>query len=600
MTKPTWLLLCCLIFFCNALKQNATIALESDETNLSVAITYGKYLFYGTNNVPAKIIRIDMDTFSRVDSLTLSTDYIRCAFENGTHGFFATKNGAANAELVVVDLATFQIVNTIPVQRNGYSTTYQMTLNNGIIVNNKAYLASTEGTVFRLNLNNNFNEQFDTGYSNFVAQLSYSTNRYYVSANLPGYLVRISTSPTFTTNGSLNIPSSMATATSYNNYAYIGGQDIILIVDLATMSIAGNVSLAAGTSLRNSASLNENAFFTSYSDVLHYDMSTNTIIHSLSLDTTDIAVATTNSNFAYFGTKNGTVYKIDTNLDCLNAVGGVLPHNQSRYVYLENCTTECALGQITCLFGTLSGNLDYLYTTCSSDCPCNTQFGLIYGQLDVYSSPSVCGGSCDSVVGVLYCENGNLTGDFDYNYLNCSSFNGCACPNAIGGPLNSGQSRYVYPSSSSPCTTNCTVGQITCLNGTLTGDLSYQYLSCAPDNLCTCPTATGVPLNNGESRDVYSFANSNCTTLCQKGKIQCNNGTLTGNINFAYLKCQDCKALTSPINATLNGTNSLVTIYFPASPNITISYSVATNASGNMTVSILFLTVTKLSIEILM
>ena len=54
-----------------------------------------------------------------------------------------------------------------------------------------------------------------------------------------------------------------------------------------------------------------------------------------------------------------------------------------------------------------------------------------------------------------------------------------------------------------------------------------------------CQTPSGILLNDGESLDVYSVDSVPCGTTCesQKGQITCNNGTLTGNADYSHSSC---------------------------------------------------------------
>ena len=123
----------------------------------------------------------------------------------------------------------------------------------------------------------------------------------------------------------------------------------------------------------------------------------------------------------------------------------------------------------------------------------------------------------------------NGTARILYNYI------GLDCPTAYGGMLLNGDSRQVFSSVPTCDTPNCIPGNITCINGTIIGNSTFQYTSCPVLNNCDC-TYDPV-LNYTLAHNVGTFSYIIPTPFCgncsdvASSYLVCKNGTLYSNGN---------------------------------------------------------------------
>src|SRR4051812_19951695 len=90
------------------------------------------------------------------------------------------------------------------------------------------------------------------------------------------------------------------------------------------------------------------------------------------------------------------------------------------------------------------------------------------------------------------------------------------------------------------CSTNCTVGTVTCSNGFVSGSTSFAFLSCSNRAASTCQcTHSGVTLSHGQTATVYQATNGTCDTNCVSGSVTCTSGTLSGDIFYQAWSCSN-------------------------------------------------------------
>jgi hypothetical protein len=295
---------------------------------------------------------------------------------------------------------------------------------------------------------------------------------------------------------------------------------------------------------------------------------------------------TGNSDYTY-----STCSKLTAGCSCMTPFGN-LDSNASLVVYSTYgvCSPTCdqVKGILTCVDGDLVGITNFNYTTCSPStrCHCRDAVGGVLGDSlsrVVYSQSGMCNNTCNTVQGIITCNNATLSGDVTFPFADCTPNTKCPCTDIVGGVVLHNQTKTVY-SQAGICESTCDSirGNISCLNGVLNGSVSYKYSTCNPNTACSsCPNAVGGLLKYLESRAVYL---TNCDTNCaaMKGNITCNNGNIIGNAGYLYLSCDECVPLVTPVNVTLNSTDSVITMFFPAAPNLTVTYSIADPSSGTI------------------
>ena len=158
---------------------------------------------------------------------------------------------------------------------------------------------------------------------------------------------------------------------------------------------------------------------------------------------------------------------------------------------------------------------------------------------DFYSAPTaLLDETCASRRLSRLCLDGTLSGDASYSYSSCAEAASASC--ALDGvTVANGASRTFYSASSVASGSSCTsVSQSrTCGNGTLSGSASYNKAACviaAP--ICTLD---GLTLAHGSSTTFYFAQNVPAGELCSSyGQARaCTNGSLSGSASYKYASC---------------------------------------------------------------
>ncbi len=288
--------------------------------------------------------------------------------------------------------------------------------------------------------------------------------------------------------------------------------------------------------------------------------------------------------------------------------GEILTHGQSKNYYNNQTVphgSSCQGEVRVCNDGIMSGNASYQYSAClvtdaspaatvETDASCN--FGgetLSHGQSKTYYQDQTVshGSSCQSQE--RSCNDGTMEGNVTYQYTNCSVEAAPVVATAncslSGATVNHGNSGFFYSSANVPFGIACnTVRQErTCNNGTLSGDDSYNEISCAvepeadgggmspgdfeapdlgiPDGvfdggipdfqLLTNPCSLdGIEVLHGDSHYFYNTENAPFFPGCimRNQERTCNNGTLSGDNTFKYDDCITA-SLNLPDSCTLDG-----------------------------------------------
>ena len=470
---------------------------------------YEEFLYFATYSTPAYLLKFDLANLT-LDAALLELPYPAENIVSSTvyNGVAYLGCDSANASVVaVVDLTTFS----------------------------NPYLLLNDSTPGRLSGGIIYNNQILFGISTFEIGLSfnlqdYSSSQYFVSLTDTQVLV------------------------SRDNYFYF------------VNSVGGIAKFDLNTSLSDGYSFNADS---------------------------NVTCGVVAGSYAYFGTLNGSIYRVHIPNDCPNAFGGVLYHNTSRTVYSKTGTCgSCSTysGVITCIDGVVGGDTGYPYDSCIvyPKC-CNSSFGLLEvgKEMQVFEQPSAsCGSTC--VNGTITCAgpDGVLEGNVTWKYSNCVQIFSATCPCGQYSMVHN-ETKHLYLYSNGSCNTGCIGGNLTCLNGQIYGNTSYTQPSCNVSN-CPCNNVIGGILLDKESRVLYSTNKSSCSSTCAASSttVTCNNGQALYSVpgNFTRLNCSECGvepiSLQNATNATLTLTSGVIQMFFPAASNVSVIFSEATPSNG--------------------
>lgn len=204
-----------------------------------------------------------------------------------------------------------------------------------------------------------------------------------------------------------------------------------------------------------------------------------------------------------------------------------------------------------CTNGVLSGDAAYQYPSCTGSglaCVLDDGSQIIDGSLaTLYSQTSVASGDCSAISQSRTCTNGILSGDTSYQYVSCTTATSSACT-LDGVELQNGDSQTYYSTQSVPFGSSCDGSALlrTCQDGTLSGTSSYQYAMCTVALPSSCQL-DGATVQDSNSRTFYSARSvpfgQTCDSLGQSRV--CDNGTLSGTSSYQYAICSVAPAPTS-------------------------------------------------------
>ncbi len=185
-------------------------------------------------------------------------------------------------------------------------------------------------------------------------------------------------------------------------------------------------------------------------------------------------------------------------------------------------------------------------------CPCDTPWGekLAHGATHkAFKSMAVnCTTTCEANSQERTCNNGVLSGSNDYKAKTCT-VTGCAgCTLPWGDKIEHGDSAKAYNLANAPCKDRCESATLTCDKGQLLGGVeTFRYKACAY-TLPTCDcTHAGVIIKNGNSQTVFNAKEVECNKTCAQGEVRCTDGTLSGQLGYQELSCsvKPCRCKTA-------------------------------------------------------
>lgn len=243
-----------------------------------------------------------------------------------------------------------------------------------------------------------------------------------------------------------------------------------------------------------------------------------------------------NAQYQYASCTPGAASSCSFNNQSVASGSSVNAYQAASVTYGSSCVQQTR----SCTNGVLSGT--YAYPSCvvgtPASCIWNGQTIAHSTNVTAYQAPSVAFGST-CISQTRTCSNGVLSGT--YQYPSCSANAPASCT-FNGQSVAHGVSVSAYQTSSVAYGSVCTAQTRTCTDGTLSG--SYTNTTCTVAAAASC-TFNGQALTSGASVVAYAQSSVASGQSCVSETRACTNGTLNGS--YQYAQC----VVNSP---TANGT----------------------------------------------
>lgn len=261
--------------------------------------------------------------------------------------------------------------------------------------------------------------------------------------------------------------------------------------------------------------------------------------------------------------------------------GVTIAHGQSRTFYNrenvlfgQNCSSFGATR--TCDNGTLLGDTDYRYASCTAagaqSCTLVTTSGTTTSTTTVahgasrsfwseYSVPYTT--TCDAHRLTRTCNDGTLSGSSAYKHPSCTTIAEKGC-DIDGITVAGGAKRTFYTSRTAPSEGGCAAidQERTCSNGVLSGNANYRYAYCAPNGQKYCVQDSAYVAHN-TNKTFYSTKNPSFGSTCSQfaQTRNCTNGTLDGSNTYQYASCTEPTGASCVLDGTTVAHNQTYTFY---------------------------------------
>lgn len=202
----------------------------------------------------------------------------------------------------------------------------------------------------------------------------------------------------------------------------------------------------------------------------------------------------------------------------------------------------------TCNNGALSGDPQYTFSACTpaatgQTCLLPDGVAIAHGVSPVlYKKSTVLfGQTCEPFGAVRTCNNGALSGNAEYVYSSCSVQNAGTCTviasSTASTTLAHGTQKEFYSLETAPYTNTCNdYKQLrVCTDGHLSGADTYRYPSCKVNPARTCMLDNVTVAHGGKFTFFSARSNANCAGISLE-RI-CTDGTLSGIGTFQYAVC---------------------------------------------------------------
>ncbi len=220
----------------------------------------GKYAYFGTGTYPAKVIKIDLEHFKRVDAITMEQgeDVLRAAVIDPAGRFAYFASDTAPVSIIKIDLQTFTRAGALVLGDDQSYTQRAATIDHQ---GRFAYFGVNWGTVVKIDLTNftavNSIDTIDPSLGTMLGSALIDPDdqyAYFGTSEDPGRIVKIDLA-TFTQTGLLTLADgearpAAAVMSPDGSFAYFGTLQTapgrVVKVDLATFARAGAITLNTG------------------------------------------------------------------------------------------------------------------------------------------------------------------------------------------------------------------------------------------------------------------------------------------------------------------------------------------------------------------
>jgi hypothetical protein len=229
--------------------------------------------------------------------------------------------------------------------------------------------------------------------------------------------------------------------------------------------------------------------------------------------------------------------------------------------------------ELVCQDGVLAGADTYLYNSCEKPkCDCKVDFlaepvTLKHGDyIKVFSKNIVECGVCSDHEVQRQCVDGVLTGEATATHQSCTAKACQDCPISATEVLKHGASKDFFKTTTGlncdpakKCESSNVKLSRTCTNGVLTGDSSFNKLTCA-NQLCSCTLqnatySSGSPVTYYKKSTVSCTDNFYCEDASNKVTTSCQDGVIANLTSPAYSTCNQ-----APCRCTYKDANGVESI----------------------------------------
>jgi hypothetical protein len=328
-----------------------TLSLDNDYLYCSVIDTANGFAYFGTFTAPGRVVKIDLSTFTHVDTLILPSgeDYLRIAIIDTINGFAYFVTNTVPSWVVKIDLSTFTRVGAYEFDfpQMGIPTSAIIDPDNGFAY----FTGATPGRLAKMDLSTFSligwilidHPLFDWPISAIID--TSNDYAYFGTEQYPGSIARINITSWPVSSGDIDyiiLPEPegylrLAVIDTANGFAYFGASSdsttqpsSIVKIDLATFTRVDALTLPSGETFvhlpyQNVSTaavidtINGFAYFgtdTAPAKIIKIDLSTFTRVDALTLPPGEIYLQTAvidDNGYGYFGCRSqpGVIVKID-------------------------------------------------------------------------------------------------------------------------------------------------------------------------------------------------------------------------------------------------------------------------------------------------
>jgi len=289
-----------------------TLTLLAGENDVLSLYNDGTNLYIGINTSPGNLVKVDLDNYVRISSLSLGVDTssVFSISSDGTNLYIGATNVATTiGKIIKINIASFTITSTLSFN---LGETFPVSI---VIFGNYIYvlLSSVGGGVSGVKRIDITTFTVTSLLTLIISDANSMTveGRYLYVVSDSGNLDKIDID-TFTVVSTLALVSASRGLYSDGNYIYVGGSQILYKIDILTFTIITSITLNAGEYVTSIISDGIHLYLSSSGtqNIIIIDISSFTIIKRITFSD-NVNSLTTDNLFIYIGlgTTPGTVQR---------------------------------------------------------------------------------------------------------------------------------------------------------------------------------------------------------------------------------------------------------------------------------------------------